>query len=163
MGYYADTSWDVTFRSEEALKECRKEIVTEFGEPWGQEDEGILDWIGEFATENWEGLNLIGWTSGKYFHDANEVYPIVAKYADGEVEVNASDSGDGHWKYVLKDGAIKVHKGRIVYDDALEPFKESAKALQAAVDADDWTATDDLFAAMQENALEIVRGLSGMN
>lgn len=121
MGYYADTTWNITFHSQKAVEAVEAELHEKFGRTSG---EPLLVLIGENAEENWDGLTMTGWTSGKYFWDADDAIDIIAKHADGEVRIDASDSGDGYCKHILSGGTSRVIPGYIAYLDNRSPWDE---------------------------------------
>lgn len=114
MGYYASTSWDVTFRNEAAKEAARQELADQLKWTFNVHD-NWLENVGEWADEEWDGLSLVGTTNGKYYGDG--ALDIIAKYATGTVDFDGSDSGDGYYRHLLGDGKVKVLVGQIVYLD----------------------------------------------
>ena len=121
MGYYAETQWDVTFRDAAAMEAAKKDPTAALGREWDNGDAPWLSNVGEWATEvgDYDPLVIFGNTSGKYFtlNGGDDALDILAKHATGTVDVDGTNSGDGYYRYVLKDGKVKVLRGRIVYDD----------------------------------------------
>jgi hypothetical protein len=116
MGYYASTSWSVTYRSLEDREACERTFREK---NWiGESAPNILEAFGESSEvydDNPLELLLAGYTGGKYYGDT-EMFDVIAQHADGKVEIDASESGDGYELATIKDGKVYWSSGHIVYD-----------------------------------------------
>jgi hypothetical protein len=116
MGYYANTSWSITYRSPEDRAECERFFASRERRWTDDSATSILEAFGEEAeVYGSDPLSLDGWTGGKYFGDT-AMYEAVARHADGTVEIDATDSGDGYELVTLKDGRVTYTSGHVVYD-----------------------------------------------
>jgi hypothetical protein len=114
MGWHADTRIDLEFTVEGAVEK----IVADMNGAWfaPSEDRMLAENVGEADDETLTDTVWSTATWGKCWID-DDALDVLAKYAKGEIEVDASQSGDGWTLYVLDgDGGYAHYSGRIVYD-----------------------------------------------
>lgn len=114
MGYYADTNWDITFKSEQDRDECLRKLQEEC--TWDiQPDYGLLSNVGEMSDEEWDGLNLTGSTCGKFYGEA-EAERIIAAHATGGYILQGDSGMDDIYEAVLDGrGGATYYSGDVVF------------------------------------------------
>lgn len=137
MGWYADTNWDLTFNSEEALAAAEVEFTPELSKSINPPFDFPLDFIALFNEESdgsLDGLHLTGWGGGKAYdlgpapvmHEwspdyrpinvgGEDFYSRLAPFVTGTIDWK-NDEG-GHWRIRFKDGGWKPYDGEVTYPD----------------------------------------------
>jgi hypothetical protein len=148
MGWYADTTWDITFHSQEAMDTFYAEHGLDVTTP-----EALLAECGENSDINMaldEPLHIVGWTGGKWLSDADNMLHDLAKYADGTVEFDTQDDELYTWR--LAEGKVAAFNGVIVYPADPVWREEMAVWLSESVS---WDNVDELVTLLAKRLLGI--------
>lgn len=154
MGWNSDTTWDLTFHSQEALGAFLAEVQAHAAQqrwPVGDLVEDMESGVAaavELCGETdpdcviLDGLHLTANTWGKWYGD--DILAMLARHADGTVDFPYNDEAQP-FRLRLHAGQISRHDGQIIYpgDPGAMPLTEAqARAIVTAIQAGEVDALD---------------------
>ena len=116
MGWCASADWSLTFRNEEAIRQCAEEILPDSGRSPREIVVSLIEEFHEDSDVSFDGTTLNGWGGGKA-HISGNSYALLANHCEGIVDWHSDEGDHDHWRVRFRGGIYREYAGIVMFPD----------------------------------------------